>query len=306
LAPVIVLGCAIAYLIKLALGDSIGWFKFVFYLPAPLLTSLGIVAVLTSGVFRWRSRTAFTVLFLLLGAAALRIDHPALWSEPGATEELADFRVMTFNVMAYNLGEARVFKLIEDQNPDVLVLLEGSFGGRSPERLVKALGPDYRWAIGRQVAIATRLDLIDSRMMLSTRETKAFEVRVQVAGAEVAIVGVDMMGPVSRRDREGFETLAALMASLDGNLIVAGDFNVPRGSRWLGAAMGDFRDDFLRAGTQRWQASWPMPIPLWQIDHSFSKGRVNPVRATLIHNLVSDHAALVVDYRLGSEVASSP
>ncbi|MBI1291502.1 hypothetical protein GC173_09705 [bacterium] len=290
---------AVLFLIKLTAADEWYWSKVVFYIPGALLAILGVTTTLAPGGFSWRARAVFLPLFLLLGGVSLWIEHPAVYT-PGEALDLSEpeLRVMTWNVMAYTLGEEEIFTRIKSENPDVFVLVEGTFRGRKPEKLAKALGPGYTWAVGNRLSIASRFPVVESRMLVQAPGATAFIATLNLGGGNLDVVAIDMHTPLSRRDGPAFKSLDEGLAEVGTTAIVSGDFNAPRGSRHLSRVFDGWRDDVLTSCDDHWQATWPSPAPLWQIDHSFSRGRVVPLGARIPWGIESDHLPLVIDYAI--------
>jgi len=284
---------------RIILADRFGFSRWIFYTPLPVLVPAALVALsIARGNARWRAGLAAAVL--LLGAVSLRIEQPLLLSGSRARASgPSDFRIMTFNVMAYHGGNSRVTDAILAEEIDILCLVEGTFGGRAPDVVKKALGPKYEWALGNRLSMASRFPIREHGHALYIRDVKMLRAVVEAPGGDIAVYTIDVRTPRSRNDQLAFDEIWATLQRETLPCVVMGDFNIPRGSWHLGRAMAGFDDSLNVSGDGRWLATWPNPLPLWQIDHSFSRG-IEPVRAWIPGAIASDHRAVVVDFRLAA------
>jgi len=287
---------AILFLLKLWVGDKWYWSKFIFYIPSPFLLIAAIATIWWPGAFGWRGKAVFTALFLVLAGMGLWVEQPTLFRSPPEQSGAGDLRVVTWNVMAYTTGEVRIGERILALDPDIVVIVEGTFRERRPERLAKTLGAQYHWAVGDRLSIASRLPIKDSRVLVKMRGARVFVATIETPIGPMDVAAIDMLTPRGRDDGRAYLDLEKALAQLGDNAIAAGDMNTPRGSRYINRVFKGWRDDMLEVGGGRWQASWPSPLPLWYIDQSFSRGEVIPVGAHLPWGLHSDHLPVVVDY----------
>jgi len=287
------------FLSKILLEDR--WFlaKFPFYVPAVLALPAALVAGL-AGAGPWWWRAGLVAAAGGLGGTCLYIDQPMLFSSSMPSTKRGELRVMTYNVMAYMISEKEIEKAIREADPDVLCVVEGTFG-QAPPGLVRLLGKEYRWAVGKRLSIATRLPLGDSGMILDERNVKALAAQVRVNGEDVTVVAVDVRPPVRRDDWAAFDELYAViqMQLSEGRpFVLSGDLNVPRGSYHLRRATAGLTDAFQAAPAGRHVATWPSWLPLWQIDHAFNSPGVVPARAEVLEVFGSDHLPIVVEYEM--------
>lgn len=294
-----VLILALLLLLKLTVADRVFPLQYVFYLPALLTGPATLLLVAMSGARRMHrliAVPAVLVLFLL----ALRQDQPLLFARLPQTSP-GEFSILNYNVMAYALGDDPVNKVILDQAPDILCLVEGTFAGRAPRAVVRAIGNEYTWAVGNRLSIASRFPIIESRQLVAKRDIAAFRSVVNIKGTHVAILLIDINPPTRRSDQVAFDELFAIVQGETLPFIVTGDFNVPRGSHHLGRAMEGTTDSLLAAPTQHYQATWPtVPLPLLVLDFAFHSDGIKATRAEIISRSASDHFPVRVEYVLES------
>ncbi|CAN5274184.1 hypothetical protein BH09SUM1_BH09SUM1_05480 [soil metagenome] len=283
---------------KVIFADRFFATKFVFYIPALLLGPVAIFCALLSRVGR-RVRLLISAAILVFGVIAFHQEQPVILSpaKVRAADGAKSISVMSFNVQAYFWGSQRVANAIIAQHPDVVCFVEGTFAGKAPPQMVRALGTEYHWVVGKRLSIASRLPIKDALQISATSELHALRATIEAPAGEFDVIAVDVKNPTLRNDRSAFDQLYALFQSQPGSFAALGDFNAPNGSWQLARAVEGLQDDLLTAGEGGYQASWPSPAPLWQIDHAFSRG-LRAESAETVHVLASDHFPIVVNYAL--------
>jgi endonuclease/exonuclease/phosphatase (EEP) superfamily protein YafD len=77
--------------------------------------------------------------------------------------------------------------------------------------------------------------------------------------------------------------------------LVVGDFNAPRRSRALCELPDGYRHAYDTAGTG-WGYTWPVPVPMYALDHCLHSSKIIPVRYDLESSISSDHRLQVFDF----------
>lgn len=77
--------------------------------------------------------------------------------------------------------------------------------------------------------------------------------------------------------------------------LVVGDFNAPRESRSLCELPDGYRQVYHSVGSG-WGYTWPVPVPMYALDHTIHSPDIVPVRYELYSSLCSDHRRQVFDF----------
>lgn len=289
-------GCLLALLARWFPGDEWHWLGLVAYVPAPILGVLAaMLAIPATGP--WSARLGAGGAALALGAVAFGFEQPNLLMPPrGEPATGRSIRVMMYNVQSYRGGVRRIAEVIERENPDILLLAEGTSRGRVPEELKARLGRRYHWTQMRHLAMASVMTPKDSRRLASTPDVRVMRAHFAPPDSEpFAIWLVDVDSPRWRDTGEAFSELRQRIEAEELPLLLAGDLNAPRQSRALARATRGMQDLFRRGEAPRWLATWPTVVPYWQIDHAFASPEFTAVRAGFAGDTRSDHHALVVE-----------
>ena len=122
-----------------------------------------------------------------------------------------------------------------------------------------------------------------------------------VKGSKVTVIGTHIYRPSKRHDwhQAQLAGLARLVRAIDGEVIVAGDFNMTR----LSASFDAFTEASGLTAPRRVLASWPawpapLPLPQVQIDHLFVSSGLAVVDQRIGRPVGSDHLPLWSAIRL--------
>ncbi|MFN3867797.1 MAG: endonuclease/exonuclease/phosphatase family protein [Hyphomicrobiaceae bacterium] len=244
-----------------------------------------------------------------------RLNWQAVNGVPGARERdgARVLRVLAINTFHNNDRTDALLAYVSRADADVVVLSE--FGPEKVElldRLRRAypfqVSCAHEWACS-QVLLSRHPFNRSGTVMpgLSSPPLVWAEFRTSdgedggVAGPMVTVVGTHIYRPSRRHDwhRAQLEGLAQRLRSLDGAVIVAGDFNMTR----LSASYTEFLEGSGLIAPQRELASWPawppaMPLPQVQIDHLFTSPDIEVLEQRIGTPVGSDHLPLWSALRL--------
>ena len=235
--------------------------------------------------------------YLPFGASAAAAASP---TEPGAT-----IKLLSANVLFRNHSATRLFEIVRDESPDVVLLVE-----YTPEwsRMSDDLRTTYPYnleapAIGAfGIALFSRIPF-DSVRSFALGPTTAIEAHLRTPGGPLTLFGVHLRSPTTPRrsaDRDRqlgllVERLAAAMESV----AVMGDFNVspysPHYADWL-AKTG--LTDTRRGRTL--SPSWPAYLPILgiPIDHCVVSRDIAVVAHRNLPTFGSDHYPILTELAL--------
>lgn len=295
----------VSLLLRWLLSDDHSALRVNLYVPILLPLGLAIVGAfaLPAG---WRIRAAAMGLIALVAMPSLLREQPRLLAWRAAPVDTGDtLRLMTYNVMAYHGGMDEVAETIRSADPDVLCLVEGTFRGRRPEELARRLGDDYTWVVTERLSIASRLPVRESLAIEPRTGFLLQRAVIDLPSGPVTVYNLDMWTPIHREDPRDFGRLAQELGPEDGPAVLAGDFNVPRGSHQLARALDGWQDATASEAYAGFLGTWPMPLPLLQLDYIFVRGGVRPLRVDIPWSNASDHRPVVIDFVLEGDAAPS-
>jgi endonuclease/exonuclease/phosphatase (EEP) superfamily protein YafD len=266
----------------------------------------------------WLLGARRTALLVAVPAAAWLWSYATAFLPPGPTDAPGDLTVLSYNTFVHAPDERHVLDLVEQHDPDV-VLLQEVFPERE-ERLREALGDRYPDPIVVQspgvggVAVFSRFPIEESIPVVdATTNSRSTSVAVvDVDGQRIQVVPVHLISPCpgcgpSVLERLQFEgevrsaEMGNVMDALDPDLpaIVGGDFNSnDRSGPYRRLAKAGFTDPQRDAGSGIGM-TWPNdgPVPLLRIDWVMVRG-LDAVSARVVDGGSSDHRAVIVDLAL--------
>ena len=287
---------------QFTLRDHIEWLALFYYaLPLPVcLVGFGITAI-----WHFRKKRRNYAVFALLAAIGctgliLTVD----WNRPEASSPPTDqtLTVVCWNAFHGRLGGARVIRAARAMEPDVAIFLEGAelmeqdepWAEEFPDHRVVPFGEDQRvLVVSRGSISSTRIRRLGDRSRVATCQVKIDGVRWNLVVADLNPQHDSLF-----RRREVFELLDEYLEtlSLDERTILVGDFNTPRRSVHCDAlrVKWHLRDAFSVAG-RGLPYSWPLPLPVLDIDHAWTSPDVIVHDADLRLTTASDHCAVVLE-----------
>lgn len=258
-----------------------------FYLP-----SIGVGLVLAAAAALQRARRRpwrrLAIASLAPIAVGLLVDHrwlaaPAAARPARASPGDSPLRLLHWNVAGGWVGAAEQAAEIAARAPDLVVLSEG------PERVARGVEealPGFRSRSFGALSVLAR-EPGDGAWLERRRELQAIEVPVLWRGAEVRVMVVNLASSTRVHRDPWLRRVLELAAARRPDLVV-GDFNSPRRSRALSRLPDGWRHAYLEAG-RGWSASFPVPLPLWSLDHVLVGPRWRALDYRLVSTRWSDH-----------------
>ncbi len=234
----------------------------------------------------------------------------ALSSLSGAAYVASDdgggrLRLMLANVLGSNHRYQQFLDLIEDSNPDVLVLQEVNASWMSA---LQGLRDSYPYMISGPrednfgIAVFSRLPLAEAAVhTLGEAGLPSLSMRVDVGGAELTLIATHPTPPIpARRFHLRNDQLARLGELIDSSarpLVLVGDLNMTMWSPWYRRLTVTRRLFNSRRGFGV-QGSWPACLPEFlrlPIDHCLLSEGLSAAGCSLGPDIGSDHLPLLVD-----------
>ena len=228
----------------------------------------------------WATLLAVPTLWSCVLVVAVYL--PASQSPPGPTT----IRMMSYNVLAQNPNHASVLKVIESNDPDILVVVEYSRSWVTPLSILKEKYPHVveapRWH-GFGIAVFSKFPIKNHSIVQLAKtqsDNPAVVAHVLIGDQELRIVGIHVASPINRerlklRNKQFLE-IGGLIAQNDTPTILIGDFNCTVWSPYLQTlmkttALKDSRQGFGYMAS--WNANdWPFQIP---IDHALVSEQIH-------------------------------
>lgn len=289
--------------VRFTLRDQTLLSSLIFYgTPLPVLV-LGVSCLLWSActLRRWRVGFRWLILLLLLGAIWIRSDwkfsaRPVAGIPPEMvaaaaleTDDSEDVSLLFWNVARRrNLEAAADF--IRRKDPDLVGLVEvqgepetwrAFWRKELPEHDVSVLGSNMFLLTKGTSGEATPHDLGGGS------QVRQLEVRFHNRLYEILLVDIQA-NPFQPRE-QALRKLTELADRLsDRRLVIMGDFNLPTDSIHLHALRKRHLLAFEAAG-RGYAPTWPIPLPLMQLDQIWTNFQVIPVECRHSWTWASDH-----------------
>ncbi len=208
------------------------------------------------------------------------------------------------NVFYKNFGTKKLIRLVREEQPDVVGLVEVTSHWLEKLQALHADYP-YRFELPDEdyagIALYSRLPLSGTRVLrLGDTNLPAVEANLACPGGPVRLLIVHPASPVSQytfevRNRQ-LRELAEYVRSAPHPLVVAGDFNLTMWNRHYRplvdvAALQNAREGHGIGAT--WPAGWPLGVP---IDHVLATSDVQLRNFRVLRGVGSDHLPIAAEF----------
>lgn len=299
--PAICLAVLLAWLAGWSFADATWWSAWLHFIPAPAAVLAGCLAGYRNPRLPPGFRTVaggITVLATLqLLAGDFRWHHPP--------EREGTIRLVQWNTARRSSRVDRLFEVLRKDQPDICVLSEAPRGADLAALAKRELGLG-ELLVDQGMALLSRYPL-QFRGTIPVRTGRGWHARLTTPGGELDILLFDV---VSHPSLDRSLPMQDLVDWIDRRrsrqpLLVVGDFNTTRDAQSLDPLRTRLRNSYEEAG-RGWPYSWPMPVPLYAIDHCWHTPGVETVSSRYRWSLLSDHRRQVVDLQLKHSRFSNP
>lgn len=223
------------------------------------------------------------------------------------------FSALSFNVLEPNRDYARTLALLDEQDPDIVLLLETDHAwaaalesrlARYPHRLNRPIDNTYG------LMFATRLEMTEGEIRhIAEKETPSVFAKLRTAsGRSFQYIGLHPRPPLPGQDtveRDAEIAVAARLAREESLPTLAmGDFNDVAWSHTshLFKRIGEYLDPRIGRGPY---PTFPARFPFlrWPLDHLFMSPEFTVRSMRVLENVGSDHLPLIAHLCIAPEVA---
>ena len=261
-------------------------------------------------------------LILTLGALLTLGIHPALaaWATSGSNRantgvnnaragtphasprpaQSQPLKVISLNTWHSHPNPDAISTFIENQNPDLIILLEF---GPNKLSLLNGLRAKYphishcsnRWHCSVAVLSKTPITAHGSSGPETSVPAHAW-VTLNHQGRTVTIIGAHLHRPIDgmKRHRKQMIGLSKLANKFSAAVLIAGDFNT---TKWADSYRL-FKDQSGLTPMPQYIPSWPARFPQLAIDHIFHNDKLKLIHAKTSTPIGSDHLPLIATFRL--------
>lgn len=285
---------ALGLLLRLGLKDRIPALAVLSYLlQFPVLAGVcALTGALTFRSFRRRASLAW------LGAAGVML--ALWWGTRGVWHPCGDaggdFQVLEWNTAHGFTGWPGIVKEIGRADAQMVALVEADAAPIDTERFWREHFPGYAVrSPGRGMVLMVKGEIAGGALQEFGLKSRLAVFEVRLGGQALRVLLVDLEANTLSKRRPLVEKVAAVASEpYPGPTLIAGDFNTPADSVWLEALRRGHREAFETAG-RGILATWPVPLPLLQLDQIWVSGGLTPVCAGKRLTWRSDHAPVWAD-----------
>ena len=288
-APLLLAGLAV----RLTVRDEVDVFAMLFY-ATPWAVLMVLAAVCT--IYWWGLRPVkWVALAMTAGCFAMWVVKGFGFNGGAPTASRKTFRVAYWNVAR---PEQRLEAILAQSGmlaADFLIVGEHRPAQMTPARWQEYFSGRFVLPLARELLMVAPepMKRIDGGSLGGAGGCQVC--RVMIQGREVFLLLVDFTATLRKSRRPAFDRLFQIVdAYAEKPLLVIGDFNTPSDSAHFDRLRTRLQGAFETAGTG-YAATWPMPVPVLQLDHIWTNKHLRVVRCEHETSLYSDHRAVVAD-----------
>ncbi len=261
---------------------------FCYYFPPVVMAGVGAAwLILTRGRTRSAAR-GFMVLTTVAAVAKVGVLDCSWHPPPEPPAEARPFRFVHWNVARGAFRVDQVWRTLIDARPDVCLLSEAPFTPDLHDRL-RSVVREGVVLVAWDMALVSRYPA-EPTDRFSGSGIRAWSIRIRAPGGPFDLLAVDFSSSPFRDRRPPMFLLMQWLEARDGRvpLVIAGDFNIPRDSLRFDALRRQFRHAYETSG-RGWPYSWPVPLPLYAIDHVWLSAGIQAATYRMATAPCSDH-----------------
>jgi endonuclease/exonuclease/phosphatase (EEP) superfamily protein YafD len=233
---------------------------------------------------------------------------PFYWSGKSdwPTKKMYSLRVMHSNVLYANKDYTALFKLVKEENPQILVLQEFTEQWNIASSVLKSRYPYFKTVPkekGTGIALFSQLPLQNAEAVdLGEPDRPAINVKILLGKTAVSILTLHPYTPLrtddfQRRNKQ-LAAASSLIKGLPRPKVLIGDFNITPWSSYFSRMMRDAELINARNGfgvIPTWPTFNYFPQLMIPIDHCLVSPDIHVVNIRAGRHIGSDHLPLIVD-----------
>lgn len=294
----------VAWLAGCLLGERETPWLWLYFIPAPVVLACGLLDLFLSRhtLRRWRT---LPVVGLTLLAAWKTLALDARWHRPSGAPPAGAIRVVHWNIARAPFGDAPVFKHLRKDQPDIVILSESSHHRAWADQGMNELGLPFAFH-DQGMTLLSRF-AFEPQGTIPLPHARAWWARVALPDGPLDLLTCDLLSRPTLNRRAALEPLARWIGQRERAvpLLVVGDFNTPRDARSFGPLRRRLRHAYELAG-RGWPYTWPLPMPVYALDHAWVSDTVVVHLYHLRDAPVSDHRRQALTISIDRAAPPSP
>jgi len=285
------IGYTFLLLIHFVLKDSIFPLSVVFY-AFPLLILIGLGFFLTLLFFR-RKKYCITLLIITSATCFYWVQNYYYSTKTKITEDTS--KILFWNVAKkHRLPLQNISHHVQQHQPEILAFVEVIRETTSNLDSLKKELPNYNFKVLKgAMLVGTRneVEILDFSYKTDAYKINLLELQTNNSRFKFIITDLTAYLHVDKK-----EILNVLLNYANKNNVdaIVGDFNAPFES----IHFKDFNINYqsFRRFNDGFTATWPLGIPLFELDHIWISKKHQPVRLYKKYHKSSDHALLISEF----------
>ncbi|MFH0909780.1 MAG: endonuclease/exonuclease/phosphatase family protein [bacterium] len=289
----------------LCLAWMIGWMAkdrtpattWLYFIPPTFVVVYGAIWL---AVYRGRGGPVRALVHGLTILAALKVTLVDCSWNARREDVAGHLQVVHWNVGQWNDRITNQLRAIAADQPDICLLSEAPRYADVAQLAQQRLGTPYT-LVDAGMALLSKYPF-EPLGSLKLTNAKGWAVRIATPKGPLDLVIVDLISHPTLNRRMPISELSDWIANLPASIpvIVLGDFNTPRDALSFDPLRRRLRNAYEIAG-RGWPYSWPMPVPVYSIDHAWVSPSVRVLNYSMKGSRLSDHRRQVMDIDIATD-----
>lgn len=288
----LLLGYAFLLIVHFFIKDRFFPLSILFY-ASPLPINIGTTLLLAALFFKKRN---YRYALLLVSAILTCIWFNKYYFSTSTEPQLKTSKVLYWNLAKrQHIPVSYISEKVNTYQPEILAFVEVTSRTLSNLDSLKKALPNYNFEIisGAMLVGSTgNIEIIGQEYQDNSHKASLLQVQINSKIVKFIITDLTASLLVNKQKPISFVSDFAKINSVD---FIVGDFNTPYESIFF----SEFHTDFtsFHAFNNGFSSTWPLGIPLLEIDHFWLSNKHQPVKLYKFYNKASDHALMISEFK---------
>ncbi|WP_299228641.1 endonuclease/exonuclease/phosphatase family protein [uncultured Psychroserpens sp.] len=289
----LLIGYAFLLLIHFVFKDHIYPISTLFYsFPIPIIIIIGSLIIL----LHIRKKVHFYCLFItLLGLVFYWLSN-FYYVQIDKTIPLNTSKILYWNVAKKpQLPLDIIIEQTKEHQPKVLAFVEAKYITQNDLDILKKVLPDYTFKdLYAHMLVGVKGKINSAKIYAQKKSHEAYLINATINNKTVNFIVVDIYAYPFVNKKPALDSIIDVAKTHNASFIV-GDFNTPYES----VHFLNYHKNYTSFHTYNngFTATWPLGIPLMEIDHIWLSNKYSPVSLEKEYHSESDHALLIAEYK---------
>ncbi|MBR9846674.1 MAG: endonuclease/exonuclease/phosphatase family protein [Algicola sp.] len=286
----LLIGYAFLLLVHFVFKDYIYPVSVIYYcFPTPILIGIGLVLAILS----FRKKLYFSVISLVVLLVVFHWFNAYYYTNP--TDENAKSKILFWNVAKEEFFPIDIIiQEVKQSQPQILAFVEAKYLTENEVNTLSKALPEYEFKdLYSHMLVGIKGNIIDDKLYSVEKSHEVYLINSFINNKTVNLIIADVYAYPFIDKKPPLHRILEIAKQNEVSIIV-GDFNTPYESVHFHNYFKYYKS--FHSYCNGFTATWPLSIPLFEIDHVWISNKFTPVSIEKKYFSVSDHALLIAEF----------